>query len=69
MNSLVLQIIINRLEEVKRKQLNQKILPCSLRENIKISAKKMYKDFEENNELDEIINNNIEDKEFSEYLD
>jgi len=69
MNHLILQIIINKMEEIIKQKTKQNILETNIRNKIKIKAKIMYNDFEKNNELCEIINNNLVDNDFEDYID
>ena len=69
MNHLVIQIIINKMEAIIKKKNNLNNLDNKLRNQIKIWANKMYNDFEKNNETSEIINNNLEDNDYEDYID
>ena len=69
MNHLIIQIIINKMEAIIKKKNNLNNLDNKLRNQIKIWANKMYSDFEKNNETSEIINNNLEDNDFEDYID
>lgn len=69
MDNLILQIIINKIEKIVKEQINISNLKIIDRKKIKTWSIKMYKEFEKNNELNDIKNNNLSDKDFEEYID
>ena len=69
MKNLIVQIIINKMEHQIKCYLEINFLNNNIRNEIKIWARKMYDDYEKDNELDEIINNTAENDWYQEYID
>jgi hypothetical protein len=71
--NLITQIIINKMEQESISYLSEKkninILNNNIRNEIKIWAKKMYEDYEKDNEIHEIINNTAMPDWYREYID
>lgn len=68
MNELILQIIINKLENIYKNKKNINKLNINQRKEIRKWSIKMYQDYENNNELELIKDNNLENKDFELYI-
>jgi hypothetical protein len=69
MNVLILQIIVNKLEDIVKNKIGLNVLNQNNKSTIRGWAKKMYQDYEINNELDLIKDNNLETNDYEEYID
>ena len=69
MKDLYTQLIINKMEVLIKKKTNAKKLTKSCRKLIESWSINMYNDYDKNNELEEIKNNNISNEDFEKYFD
>jgi len=69
MKDLYTQLIINKMEDLIKKKTNAKKLDKHSRKLIESWSINMYNDYNKNNELEEIRNNNISNEDFEKYFD
>lgn len=69
MDELILQMIINKIENNIKKQFNINKINQEIRKKIRQWSIKMYQDFENSKELILIKENNLDEKDYQEYID
>jgi hypothetical protein len=62
-------MIVIKLETISKNKTGVKNLTSKDKLKIREWSKKMYQDYQSNNELELIKNNNLDDKDFEEYID